>query len=124
MNSGGCWNVRPDTGSGHTGSGSRFGFRFGFCCRQYLVSRYELSTSKRRRREAALWQRRYWEHLIRDDADLTRHVNYIHWNPVKHGLVRKAIDWPYSTFHRYLHKGVYTPDWGLTERADDAYYGE
>jgi putative transposase len=63
-----------------------------------------------------LWQRRFWEHQIRDDADFARHVDYIHWNPVKHGLV--AHPWPYSTFHRFVRNGVYLPDWGLAAAAD------
>lgn len=64
------------------------------------------------RREGNLWQRRYWEHVIRDEHDFERHVDYIHWNPVKHGLVQTALEWPYSTFHRYVRQGVYAPDWG------------
>ena len=75
----------------------------------------DLSESRNRRREAGLWQRRFWEHQIRDDADFARHVDYIHWNPVKHGLVEQATDWPHSTFHRFLHDGVYSHDWGLSE---------
>lgn len=75
----------------------------------------DLSESRNKRREAGLWQRRFWEHQIRDDADLARHVDYIHWNPVKHELVAQASDWPYSTFHRYVGAGVYSSDWGLSE---------
>ena len=52
--------------------------------------------------ESGIWQRRYWEHQIRDDRDFERHVDYIHYNPVKHGYVPHARDWPYSSFHRYL----------------------
>lgn len=61
--------------------------------------------------EYNLWQRRYWEHTLRDETDLRRHVEYIHFNPVKHGLVERVGDWPYSTFHRYVHAGVYPIDW-------------
>lgn len=75
----------------------------------------EVSNSRINRHEAGLWQRRFWEHQIRDDDDFARHVDYIHWNPVKHGLVACAADWPYSTFHRFLCNGVYSADWGLTE---------
>ncbi|MFZ6722822.1 REP-associated tyrosine transposase [Undibacterium sp. Ji49W] len=71
------------------------------------------STSGTARREAGLWQRRFWEHQIRDDDDFARHVDYIHWNPVKHGLVSRAGDWPYSTFHRYVEQGMLLPDWGI-----------
>ncbi|MGR8952126.1 MAG: REP-associated tyrosine transposase [Gammaproteobacteria bacterium] len=61
--------------------------------------------------ERGIWQRHYWEHLIRDNADYQRHVDYVHVNPLKHGYVKRAADWPYSTFHRYVAKGVYPPDW-------------
>lgn len=73
----------------------------------------EISTSHIKRNESGLWQRRFWEHQIRDECDFERHVDYIHWNPVKHGLVARAGDWPYSTFHRFVNDGVYLPDWGL-----------
>jgi putative transposase len=65
--------------------------------------------------EAAIWQRRFWEHTIRDELDFNRHVDYIHYNPVKHGLVKSVKDWPWSTFHRYVREGYYQPDWGSTE---------
>lgn len=71
-----------------------------------------LSESRSKRRERGVWQRRFWEHLIRDEEDLARHVDYIHWNPVKHGWVRRVADWPYSSFHDFAARGVYTPDWG------------
>nr|WP_314628830.1 transposase [uncultured Janthinobacterium sp.] len=59
-----------------------------------------------------IWQQRYWEHVLRDARDLARHVEYIHYNPVKHGLVSKVIDWPYSSFHRYVALGWCAADWG------------
>jgi len=59
-----------------------------------------------------LWQRRYWEHTIRDDADYGRHVDYIHANPVKHGLVANPADWPHSSLHRFIRQGVLAADWG------------
>ncbi len=70
-----------------------------------------LSERRQRTGERGIWQRRFWEHTIRDEADLTRHVNYIHHNPVKHGHAGKVADWPYSSFHRYVERGVYPPDW-------------
>ena len=70
------------------------------------------SSSKIKHREKGIWQRRYWEHQIRDDNDLQRHVDYIHYNPVKHGLVGHVKDWPHSTFHRYVKQGVCEEDWG------------
>jgi len=59
-----------------------------------------------------VWQNRFWEHLIRDDRDLQMHLDYIHYNPVKHGLVESPKDWPPSTFHRYVQKGLYPLNWG------------
>jgi putative transposase len=64
------------------------------------------------KREQGLWQHRYWEHALRDEADRDRHMDYIHFNPVKHGLVTSAKEWPYSSFHRYVESGLYPPDWG------------
>lgn len=61
----------------------------------------ETDKGEGRKRERGVWQSRYWEHCIRDDDDLSRHVDYIHWNPVKHGLVAEPEDWPYSTFHEW-----------------------
>ena len=60
-----------------------------------------------------LWQPRFWEHALRDEADLETHTHYIHFNPVKHGLVQQVAQWPYSTFHRFVKSGVYLPDWGV-----------
>jgi len=64
-------------------------------------------------RAASVWQPRFWEHLIRDEADLARHVDYIHFNPVKHGLARRPGEWRYSTFRQYVACGHYPSDWGV-----------
>ena len=72
--------------------------------------------------ERGIWQRRYWEHLIRDEVDFARHVDYIHWNPVKHGHSVRVVDWPYSTFHRFVRDGVLAEDWGW--EGDEAGLGE
>ena len=85
--------------------------------RQVPKTDERVSASRASRRERGIWQRRFWDHVIRDERDLRNHVDYIHYNPVKHGYVRRAIDWPHSTFHRYLTEGVYMPDWG-TSAAD------
>jgi putative transposase len=61
--------------------------------------------------DLALWQRRFWEHTIRDEGDFERHVDYIHFNPVKHALVQRVRDWPYSSFHRYVREGILPDDW-------------
>jgi putative transposase len=71
-----------------------------------------LNESKAKHRESTLWQRRFWEHEIRDQEDFNRHFDYVHWNPVKHGHVTRSADWPYSTFHRYALQGLYPPNWG------------
>jgi putative transposase len=68
------------------------------------------TASKIARRERGLWQRRYWEHAIRDDADLVHHIDYIHFNPVKHGLVTRLCDWPHSSFNRYVARGLLPED--------------
>lgn len=67
------------------------------------------------RRERKVWQRRFWEHAIRDRDDWQRHMDYIHYNPVKHGLVRTPKDWPWSSFQSCVARGWYAPDWGLAE---------
>jgi putative transposase len=75
-----------------------------------------VSASKHKHRESTIWQRRFWEHQIRDETDFARHADYIHFNPVKHGQVSHAKDWPYSTFHRYVKQGLCSNDWaGATD---------
>jgi putative transposase len=66
---------------------------------------------RHRNGEYALWQRRFWEHTIRNELDFERHVDYVHFNPVKHKLVSWARDWPYSSFHLYVKRGVLPADW-------------
>jgi len=73
------------------------------------------SNARLKKGEQAVWQRRFWEHQIRDDGDLIRHVEYIHYNPVKHGLVHAPQAWPHSTFHRYVKRGKFHHDWGAKE---------
>jgi putative transposase len=70
------------------------------------------SQSQIEKRDKGIWQRRYWEHTIRDDDDLARHVDYIHYNPVKHGHVTQIEDWPHSSFHRYVKQGLMPVHWG------------
>src|SRR5262249_50669144 len=71
-----------------------------------------------------IWQRRYWEHAIRHDTDLARHVDYIHFNPVKHGYARRVCDWPYSSFDRYVARGLLPRDWGGDVRDMTGAFGE
>lgn len=66
-----------------------------------------LSETRRHKGERGIWQRRFWEHLVRDERDFERHADYIHYNPVKHGHVHRVTDWLHSSFHRYVERGVY-----------------
>jgi putative transposase len=81
-----------------------------FFCRALPSNEYR-SALRVLRGERGVWQRRYWEHLIRDDEDFRRHVDYVHINPLKHGLVEQVQDWPYSSFHRDVRRGLYPADW-------------
>lgn len=71
-----------------------------------------ISASRGRKRERGIWHRRYWEHALRDERDFATHVDYIHYNPVKHGHSGRVIDWPHSSFHRYVKAGILPGDWG------------
>jgi putative transposase len=73
----------------------------------------KIGASHARKREKGIWQRRYWEHQIRDEEDLARHVDYVHFNPVKHGHAIRVEDWPYSSFHRWVERGHLPEQWGL-----------
>jgi putative transposase len=68
-----------------------------------------LNETQLRRREGGVWQRRFWEHTIRDEVDLERHIEYIHYNPVRHGLVKEVGEWKWSSFHKYVENGWYPP---------------
>ena len=80
--------------------------------RKYRRPRERNTASRQEKGEVTVWQRRYWEHTIRDDDDSRSHVEYIHYNPVKHGLVVAPRDWPFSSFHRFVKEGIYDGDWG------------
>ena len=76
----------------------------------------KISTSRQHKGEKGVWQRRFWEHQIRDAQDFINHIEYIHYNPVHHGLVTAPKDWQYSSFHRYVEAGIYDQMWGSSER--------
>jgi putative transposase len=78
---------------------------------QALPKQERLSDVRRARGERGIWQRRFWEHLIRDEADYARHVEYCYINPVKHRLVTGVVDWPHSSFHRDVRAGIFPADW-------------
>lgn len=79
------------------------------------------SESQARRHERGFWQRRFWDHRIRDEDDYRRHMDYLHWNPVKHGLVMRASDWPWSSFQRLAREGLYPADWGIAGDLEGAF---
>ena len=83
-----------------------------------------LAPSKIAKREKGIWQRRFWEHQIRDDVDLQRHVDYVHFNPVRHGLVRQVKGWPHSSFHTYVSRGDLPEDWAGGSVGVDSGFGE
>ena len=83
-----------------------------FSRNSHLKGDISQSTSRQKKGEADIWQRRFWEHLIRDEADLSLHVDYIHYNPVKHGLVSSPKAWKYSSFMKFVNDGIYPLDWG------------
>ena len=83
-----------------------------------------LSRSRALKGERGIWQRRYWEHTLRDDDDFARHVDYIHYNPVKHGHAPAVDAWPYSSFARMVREGAYAHDWGGTGEDGGASFGE
>ena len=85
------------------------------CASEY---KNNISKSRQKKKEQAVWQRRFWEHQIRDNKDFANHVEYIHYNPVKHGLAKVARDWDHSSFLRFVSAGFYDPDWGVGEEIE------
>jgi putative transposase len=77
-----------------------------------------IDASRAAKGERGVWQRRYWEHAIRDEEDLLRHIEYIHFNPVKHGHVLRAGDWPHSSIHRYIRRGLVDAGWGVSAEVE------
>ena len=75
-------------------------------------SEQPVSASRLHCRRRGVWQRRFWEHALRNERDYQNHFDYLHYNPVKHGLVKNVRDWPYSSFHRWVEQGVYSNQWG------------
>ncbi|MGH8547584.1 MAG: REP-associated tyrosine transposase [Methylococcales bacterium] len=76
------------------------------------------------RGERGVWQRRFWEHAIRNELDYARHIDYVHWNPMKHGLVQRLADWPYSSFHRFVRLGLLSSDWAGDISEQEPGHGE
>ncbi len=109
----------PDGDTGYSGRWRAIKSRF-----THRLRHSGIPLARDHRGEYALWQRRFWEHTIRDDADFQHHVDYIHWNPVKHGLTRHVAGWPYSSFHRYVRLGLLPSDWGSSVQEHQGNYGE
>ncbi len=83
-----------------------------------------IDASRRGKGERGIWQRRYWEHTLRDEEDFRRHVDYVHYNPVKHEYVTHPSEWPHSSIHRYIGSGILPPDWGAAIASlDDGVFG-
>ena len=84
------------------------------------------SNSRLKHRHRGIWQKRFWEHQIRDERDLQNHIDYIHYNPVKHGLAKDVDDWPWSTYHKYVESGRYgkVDLEEMQERVGDVFVGE
>jgi putative transposase len=89
-----------------------------------LLCGEHVSRSRAMKGERGIWQRRYWEHTLRDECDVARHVDYIHFNPVRHGYADEVWQWPYSSFRQMVPPGVYPQDWAGGVRGDDADFGE
>jgi REP-associated tyrosine transposase len=103
-----------------------FSSRLSLIKRRFTTAVLKAGTVAERRPngEIALWQRRFWEHTIRNEKDFERHVDYIHFNPVKHELVTRVRDWPHSSFHRYVRLGVLPRDWAGDARHNRTGFGE
>jgi len=89
-----------------------------------LAAGEPVSGSRSAKGERGIWQRRYWEHTIRDEKDFERHIDDVHINPVKHGLVTRVSEWPYSSFHRMVKLGIYPEDWTGDSSSHDGAFGE
>jgi len=101
--------------------------RLGFiksCFSRQIESSEPINLSRKNKRERGIWQRRFWEHVIRDELDYSRHLDYIHYNPVKHGYVRTPSEWQYSSIHRYINAGILPQDWACHDEPAMQIFGE
>jgi putative transposase len=105
------WSLPP----GDSAYSDRWKWLKGEFARQWLaLGGREVPHGNPRQRRRGVWQRRFWEHTIRDESDLEHHADYIHYNPVHHGLAASPCEWPWSSFHRFVRAGHYSADWGRT----------
>jgi putative transposase len=103
-----CIWTLPEGDSDYSSRWQRIKGRFSRAC----PAGEAISASRGRKRERGIWHRRYWEHTLRDGGDYASHVDYIHYNPVKHGHAGRVLDWPHSSFHRFVREGILPCDWG------------
>lgn len=101
----------------------RLGFIKGVFSRQ-IESLENINASRKSKRERGIWQRRFWEHVIRDELDYSRHMDYIHYNPVKHGYVKSPSEWEYSSIHRYIRLEILPHNWACNSEFTDQTFGE
>jgi len=87
-----------------------------------IIGGERISKSRWRKGERGIWQRRYWEHAIRDERDYRSHMDYIHYNPVKHGYVPAVREWPYSSFHRCVERGMYPVEWAAAREIAECHW--
>jgi putative transposase len=91
---------------------------------KHIAAGEKRSPSRLGKGERGIWQRRYWEHTVRDERDFARHCDYIHFNPVKHGHAVSAAHWPFSSFKKFVRSGLYPSNWGGGGKEEGAGYGE
>jgi putative transposase len=115
-----CFSAGLDGGVRNDGlDGSMGTLRFAHPTFRPALQAAPISESKRKKREKGVWQRRFWEHAIRDEADWRRHMDYVHYNPVKHGYCAAPRDWRYGSFWRCVRAKLYEPDWGIGAAVGD-----
>jgi putative transposase len=85
-----------------------------FSTRWLLIKQFMTHRLSGRMAKRPLWQARFWEHCLRDERDVAQHIDYIHFNPVKHGYVKQVCEWPYSSFHKHVASGIYPANWGVS----------
>ena len=116
-----CLWCLPDDDYDYSGRWARIKRYFSRGC---VGSTIKTSASRRRKRELSIWQRRFWEHRIRDEDDWRRHMDYIHYNPIKHGYVASSWDWPYSSLRKCAERGLYPDNWCVTPDMVEYKHGE
>ncbi len=107
-----CLWTLPETSSAFSKAWALIKLRFTKQVKDRFAAGQPISASRAKKRESTIWQRRFWEHQVRDQADFDSHFHYIHFNPVKHGLVSAPCEWEHTTFHRFVQEGIYSTDWG------------